>query len=1146
MKIIPILFILTISSLWASETYSQIAQLNLRFENTKVSEVLREIEDQSEFYFLYNPRIIDVEKVVTINVEDKNINDVLPLILGEGLRYAIYDRQIIITQKNETLIPNDFQQKTIRGKVLDSRTQEPIPGVNIVIKNTNTGVITDASGNFSLLGVDGTSVLVFSFIGYTPQEVQVGESASIEIFLVESISQLDEIVVTGYQTQKKVDMTGAISVVDVEALIDIPTTNPMQAVQGRIPGLYIETTGSPSGETRTLLIRGKNTLGNTDPLYVIDGVPTKQSNAIQSLDPNSIESIQVLKDASAASIYGARASNGVIIVTTKKGRKGLQVEISSNMTVQNYSWLNKVDMCNTIERGKILWQAAINDKTDPIVHKSLYTYEYHNDAQGNPVLDKVIPVEWIGGNPNDQTKAQIPGTDWQNVAYRNALQSNSHLTISGATDNTSALLGIGYVFNEGILKYTDFNKYSVRLNTSHSLLNGKLIIGENLQLSKTSETRPGGDLGSPLIPLGRGRLSGGNMHELSVTLQPILPVYREDGEWAGPLGSGFSDRNNVLHMLYIHRNNKWNDFTTFGNLYAELNPIKDLKLRSSFGIDYVDSYGTWFEEEYTEGFLRKDINSLDVLQQHNLNWTWSNTIGYNLLTGKHSFDLIMGMEAIKNNYYSLGARKLGFAIQDNDYRFLDAGTGSQTNTGSSTGHQLLSYFGKVNYGYSDRYLGSLTLRYDGFSRFGTDNRYGLFPALTVGWRINNEAFFNIPVISNLKLRAGIGRVGNQEIGDMARFGLYATNYGAQSGARNTGTAYDLNGSDTGTLPSGFVSVQTENNSLRWESTDEFNIGFDFGFFEERIIGSFDFFTRVTNDILIKPPVASVVGEGGQQWLNGATIKNNGFEIVLGYRNIIGNFSYNISGALSSFHDKITELPAAVVRSYPGNVEKTILGHSQTSVFGYVTDGIFQTQEEVNLHAIQAGKGVGRIRYADLNNDGKIDPLDQDWLGTTLPDFEYGINGELGYKNLTLSFFIQGVSGKEVYNSMKGMLTMTHAGSSGMNFGRDTFSGWTPTNTNTNIPAQSLVNNNNETRSSDYFYVNGSYLKMRSLQISYNMPLQLIQRIGIERLRIFLQGQNLFLIKDTKGKNRYYGPDPEIPGFQYPRPTNLTFGFDIVL
>ncbi|MEI8224497.1 MAG: TonB-dependent receptor [Bacteroidota bacterium] len=1143
-----ILFILFIGvfQVYASDSYSQNTKLTLDLNNVLVSDVLEKIESSSEFYFLYNAKLIDVKREVSISVEDKKISDILAsLFSGVGVNYKVFDKQIILTPSEITALPETLQQQlNITGKITDAIKGEPMPGVNITVKGISLGTISSADGSYSM-NVQKGATLVFSFIGMMTQEIQVGESPTIDVAMSESLGELEEVVITGYQTQKKVDLTGAISVVNVDKIIDIPGSNLMQTIQGRVPGVYVETSGSPTGEARTILIRGKNTLGNTDPLYIIDGVPTKRPDVMQSINPTSIESIQVLKDASAASIYGSRASNGVIIITTKEGFKRLKVEVNTNIAVQNYSWLNKVDMCNTIERGEILWQAAINDGTDPAVHKALYSYEYTGTG-ANAVLNKVIPVEWVGGNPADGTRAQVPGTDWQDVAYRNAVLTNSSVTISGGTENSTALLGLGYLNNQGIMKYTDFKKLSVRINTSHSFFGGKIKIGENLQLTKTAETPTGGDLGGPFMPLGQP-LSGGNMQSLAVMLQPILPVYTEDGGWAGPIGSGFSDRNNVLHMLYIHKDNKKNKFSTFGNLYAEIKPVKNMVFRSSFGIDYVDAYGWWFEEKYVEGFLRKDPNILDVLQEHQINWTWSNLLTYNLVFGKHTFDMLAGMEALQNNYINEGAHKEVFALQDVDFRYLDAGTGSMTNSGRSTGNQLLSYFGKINYSMSDRYLASVTLRYDGSSRFGTENQFGLFPAASLGWRINNEEFFNLDFVSNLKVRVGVGRVGNQEIGDVARFGLYATNYGTQSGggARNIGTAYDLRGEGRGTLPSGYAAVQTENNSLKWETTEELNIGTDFGLLDEKIIGSFDYFTRRTKDILIKPPYPGVVGEGGGRWENGATIENKGFEIVLGYRDTKGDINYSILGSISSFHDKITFLPEAVVRSYPGNVEKTILGHSQTLVFGYVTDGIFQNKAEVDQSAVQAGKGIGRIRWADLNHDGVINSLDQDWLGTTLPDFEYGINGEIGYKNFALSVFVQGVSGKNVYNSQKGILTLTHA-QSGMNYGTTVFDGWTPNYTDTDIPAQSLVNSNDETRSSDYMYVNGSYFKFRTLQLSYSLPVLLTQKIHINLLRFYLIAENFFMIKDTKGKDKYFGTDPETANWEYPRPTVISLGLNLTL
>ncbi|HJZ39818.1 MAG TPA: SusC/RagA family TonB-linked outer membrane protein, partial [Bacteroidales bacterium] len=626
-------------------------------------------------------------------------------------------------------------------------------------------------------------------------------------------------------------------------------------------------------------------------------------------------------------------------------------------------------------------------------------------------------------------------------------------------------------------------------------------------------------------------------------MQPILPVYTEDGEWSGPVGAGFSDRNNPLHMLYIHRNNKNTAKLVFGNIYAEVTPIKNLLFRSSIGLDYTDQHDWWVEEKYQTGFLGRGQNSLRETMGNRMNWTWSNTLAYSLDINTHAFNFLVGMESIKENYHSMIAYKENFALND-DYDYilnLSAGTGLQTAGGTGTGHKLLSYFGKASYVFSDRYLASATLRYDGSSRFGSENQFGIFPAITVGWRINNEDFFNVAIVSNLKLRAGWGRVGNQDIGDVARFGLYRPDYGAMQGTwLGQGTAYDLLGINTGTLPSGYRKVQSANDALKWESTSEYNFGIDFGFLAEKITGSFDYFTRTTEDILINPPIPGAVGEGGNKWQNGATVKTIGFEFVLGYRDRIGDFTYDIMGSVQHFSDEITYLPAAVVRAYPGNVEKTIIGHSQRSLFGYQTDGLFQNQAEVDAHAAQPGKGVGRIRYLDLNSDGKIDPLDQDWLGTSLPKAEIGLNLDLGYRSWSLSVFMQGVAGRKNYDGWSGFSTRV---ANGMNFGKASLDAWTPNNTGSDLPALSLVNANDEGRSSDMVITNNSYFKVRTIQLSYKLPEQLTQSLRLQGFRLFILGENLVLLKDNKGKDRYWGPDPDT-GFGYPLPIAVTLGLNV--
>jgi TonB-linked SusC/RagA family outer membrane protein len=1041
------------------------------------------------------------------------------------------------------------QDRSVTGTVRDEQGQT-LPGANILVKGTSTGVTTDANGQFTILAPSSGAILVISFIGYASQEIVLGNRSDIEVTLVADLTTLSEVVVTGYTSERRSDFTGAVAVVDMVKTRDIPRPNVMQTLQGRVPGLYIEATGQPSGQTGQVLIRGLNTLGDNSPLYIIDGVPatandvisgrgaangstTKNVSPLQNLDPNSIESIQVLKDASAASIYGARASNGVIIVTTKQGKGKLKVQFSSNSSFQNR--FGKIDAANTIERGEALWQASINDGTNPAIHSALYAFDYTGTG-ANAVLNSVTPVQWVGGDPAGMTPAQVPGTDWQKEVYRTGFLTNNNLTLSGGSETSSALLQFGYLHNKAIKKYSDFSKMNLRLNTSHKLFNNKFKIGQNLNIARTRETPEPTDLG------------GAGMDYLAVYQNPILPVYRTDGQFAGPLGSGMSDRNNPVHMMYINRNNKDNNLILFGNIYAEFSPIKNLTLRSSYGLDFTYSNNYWIQEKYNEGFLTQSVNRLSIFHGERVNRTWTNTAAYDFQSGNHTLSALIGVETVIEDFKTVTARKEDFAIQDVDYFQLDAGTGTATANGGRTGYQLLSYFGKVNYNYSEKYLASVTLRYDGSSRFGENNQFGLFPAANVGWKISNESFMGAQsMISNLKIRAGVGKVGNQKIGNLARFGLYAPNYGAMDfrdwyGAwRTIGTAYDINGNNSGNLPSGYVPLQQGNEDLKWETTTEVNVGLDFGLMKDHLTGSFDYFTRNTKDILILPPYIGVIGEGGSRWVNGASAKNQGFELSLQYQNIAGPFNYSVYGNVTHFMDKITELPEEVIRSYPGNIEQTILGHSQRSIFGYVTDGLFQNEEEVDAHATQPGKGVGRIRYKDLNNDGKIDALDQTWLGTTLPKAELGLGFDVGYRNFTLSVFFQGVVGKKTLDGIKGDFTRVN---NGMNFGTGVFDAWTPQNPSSPLPALSLVNANDEFRTSDYLFVNGSYAKLRTLQLSYSIPKPALDAIGLSTLKVYVMGENLFAIKDNKGVNKMYAPDPENPYLTYPLTRNFTFGIDL--
>ncbi|RFM26962.1 SusC/RagA family TonB-linked outer membrane protein [Deminuibacter soli] len=1022
------------------------------------------------------------------------------------------------------------QQKNISGTVLSKSTGQPLPGVSV--KSSITAVFTDTSGHFSLAAA-ANDVLTFAFVGMTDLQMKVtAQTRELNIALEESSTNLNQVIVVGYTSQRKKDLTGAVAVVELTPSVRNNTSgNTAQALQGRVAGLYIEKDGSPNGATSRILIRGANTLGNNDPLYVIDGIPTTRPEVFQNLNPSAIASVQVLKDASAASIYGSRASNGVIIVTTKNGGNTngkVEFQLNSNIAAQSEKSM-RFKMLNSLDRGKALWQASVNDRQDPAAgYGEIYKFDW-NGNYDNPVLNSVAVQPFVGGDPN----TPAGNTDWQSVMYKTGLVTNTNLNISAGSKNSSLQVGLGYLKNTGMLRYTGYERISGNINAITRAFNNKVTFGVNLNIANSNELLTTNDLG------------GAATTGLAVTLAPTIPVYQKDGvTFAGESGAGYSDRNNPLHMQYLARWNNANRLSTFGNVFAEIQPVKNLYFKTTFGADDARYLSKVIAPTFTEGALSRTTNSLTYDQNHFLSLTFSNTLRYDLYFAKSRFNFLLGTEYIKTDLDFQNTVKQGFSIQTEDYFTLNAATGNTAVSGSTTGNRLFSQFARVDYNLDDKYLAAVTLRRDGSSRFGTNNRYGIFPAASVGWRIDREQFMQRSnLFSELKLRLGWGRVGNQQIGDISRFALYEARYGLTQNQltpgfwepyMNIGTAYSLSGANTGALPSGFVQTQAGNPDLKWESTQELNSGLDFAILHNRIYGSFDYFSRKTSGILITPPVASALGEGQTRPVNGATKTNKGWELVLGYQGEgTGNFKYDIKANFAHFRDKITVLPEEVRPAYPGNLVNTIIGHSQFDIFGYQTMGLFQSQAEVDKAPTQIGAAPGRIRYVDINGDGKIDDLDRTWIGSTLPSLEYGLRIDLRYKNFDLSVFGSGVTGRkgfDVYSLYNNLMRSRE------NVGPGVFDGWTPQHTNTKIPALTLKDDNNEGRTSDYFMVNTSYFKMRNIQLGYNLK----PRSVFNNLRFYLMAENLFWFKSSQ----YQSPDPErIDLGPVPIPKTYTFGIN---
>lgn len=1029
------------------------------------------------------------------------------------------------------LAAQDEAGQQVTGVVTEEGEGTPIPGVNVVVKGTSIGTATDAEGAYELTVPSPSDTLSFSFVGYQPQEVPIDGRSTIDVALQTQILESEELVVTGYQTQRQADITGSVATVSPAEIDDETSSNVLKSLQGRAPGVTVYTDGSP-GAGAQVRIRGVTTLNNNDPLYIIDGVPSK-NGAVSTLNPEDIASMQVLKDASSASIYGARASNGVIIITTKNpGEQPLQVQYSADVTASHYA--SKLDPLSTEERGRVLWQAAINDGRDP-TSLPIYSYDWERRPDGTAVLGEVIVPEYVG---DPALGIRSANTNWFDEISRTGLTQNHNLSVSTGSEQGGALLSLRYHDDAGIVRETGFRRFSGRINSDYNFFGGRLRVGENLMLSSSEN-----------VPLPAGL--GGTPLDLALIAQPILPLRTESGGWAGPAGAGFDDRDNPVRLLEHNRWDQNDEFRTFGNVFAELELVSNLTLDATLGVDYLNGGARNIQRTYQSGFLSRDVNSLSMVSSEEINWTLNSTLEYDFLTGNHSTTLLAGVEAVRNAFSFNTTYREQFAIEELDFFVQDAGTGSQVVNGDRGGFSLLSYFGTANYNFGDKYLAAATLRYDGSSRFGLNRQFGLFPSLSLGWRVSEEPFVkeNVSFLSDLKLRAGYGITGNQEIANDARFLLYVPSYGEPDGDiafdPSDGTAYPINGGDSGNLPSGFARRQRANDELQWEETAEINLGIDFGFFDQKLTGSVDYFDRNTTDILINPPYLAAVGEGGAQWANGASVHAYGAEAQLTYEDAVGeNLTFALSGNVGASRDEITELPASVVNAYPGNEEKTILGRSQNANFGYVVDGIFESQEEVNAHAEQPGKAVGRLRFADLNGDGAITALDQRYLGVTTPDFSYGLNAQASYKGVDVSLFFQGVYGPEVFNPRKIYTDFTSIWN-GANYGSRTLDAWTPENTDTRIPALTLSDDNNEDRSSTYFIEDGSYLKLRTVQLGYTFGARLSEALQAQRLRIYGRAENFLLFSDRNGADAYTAPDPENPGVAYPRPRSFTLGVDLV-
>lgn len=1017
----------------------------------------------------------------------------------------------------------------IRGQITDDH-QKPIEGVSVQVLNTNLGTVTDDLGHYQLSVPDPQGSLLITAVGFLRDTVLMNGQHQIDRSLKPGNGDLDMIVVTGYMKQKKADLTGSISVVSAKDLNkNHGVTNIMQALQGVVPGMHITTDGNPVGNTG-IQIRGLTSINGASPLIVIDGVPSGNMN-LRDINANNIASMQILKDAASASIYGAQGGAGVILIETKKGHRG-KAKISYNGSVGFSQVANPVPMMNTSQYGRALWQAAVNDGQDPNNATQIYDYDWHKNDQGIPVLDKVTPIKYL----NKDSTMIAANTNWLDEISRLGLQQDHQITVSGGSENSRTLFSLNYNENQGTQLYTGYKRFTARLNSSYDLLDHHLTIGENLEVSHM-------------------RLNDQNQMHNALVEPPIVPVHTTDGGWGGSAVSlGMDDYWNPVRELTLNKgnNNKYNKL--FGNIYADINFLKHFHYRSQFGLVYTQGYHRNIQFTFEEGGGKfQPINAVDQWFFQTTTLSYTNTLDYQLQTGKHNLDVLVGTEATKYQTEDMSGNRQGLAFENYDYAYLGTATGNMAVTGGGDRYNFLSYFGKFNYAYDSRYLLSGTLRYDGSSKFGANHKYGLFPALSAGWRISQEAFMkSLTAISDLKLRASWGMNGNTSTtSSNASKTFFVADY--------NGTSYGIGGQETGGLPSGFRKMQTGNPDLKWESDRQTNIGLDFGLFGQRLAGTFDYYHRFTDGMLYNPPYPGVLGEGANKWYNGASMVDKGFEFQLTYNSDPARpFRYSVTGNISHNKNEIVSVPNTVLYTYGGSALKgdNIIGHAYHSYYGFITDGLFTTQEAVDNSPDQPGKGIGRIKYMDISGpdgkpDGKIDyDYDRTWIGSWDPKVEFGLGLNASYKQFDFSMFWQGLAGNTVSNGWKTYSDFWNVWvQSGFNHPTRILDAWSPGHPNSTIPALSLTNANDELRTSTYFMESGSYLKMRNIQLGYTVPAAISSSIGIDKLHFYIVALNLINIKKSWGDNAYTGPDPEnFTGNDYSNPYVLPrtfkFGLDV--
>ncbi len=1087
-------FLLGLTQVVAVNSYSQGNRFSIKQENQRLETVLGTIEDQTNYFFIYNRDLVDVEQVINVDIQSQTIAGILEKVLeNTNIRYSIVDRQIVLS--NEMIDNTVQQQRTISGKVT-ATSGESLPGVTVVVKGTTRGTITDENGNFTVGNISPGSVLIFSFVGMKQVEISTDGKSVIDVTMTEESIGLEEVVAIGYGTMRKSDLTGSVASVDTEELTKTQQTSIAQAIQGRAAGVTVtKTTGAP-GATPNVRIRGIGTVGNADPLYIVDGVPI---NDISHINMEDAENVEVLKDASATAIYGSRAANGVILITTKSGKKGIPV-IDYKAYVGTQKRIDNLDVLNAEQ-----WATLYNEASE-------------NDG---------IPLNQELANPSS-----LQSYNWKDLIYQSATIQNHQLSISGGSDNSTYYISGGFTDQDGIIKESSYRRINFRVNNTYQIM-PQVKIGHNLLYSNATT--------NSIPEYGNSESRAAFIGYIS---DPVSPIYKPDGSLGSSKYNSFTG--NPMGVVKYRTSEAIRE-SFMGNLFLELDIVEGLKFKSNYGLEVNNRKDDNYTPKHNVSpAFNSDVTTYNLRRYENRVMVLSNTLNYNVdIAGKHSLNAMLGQEIQEMNFNNVVAERNEIP-ESVETPTLGAGAVyTATNDGTISKSRLSSFFGRINYNLSDRYLFTGTYRIDGSSSFGSNNRWATFPSLALGWNVHNESFYSSSIINQMKVRLGWGETGNQNIPATATYNIL--NIGTNTVFANDETSL------------GVAPLRYGNPDLKWETTVTKNIGVDLSFLKSSLVLSVDYYTRETTDMLLETPVLLSLGYENNPYTNVGDIENNGLEFTLNYQKRINDFFFNVGGNVSFVENKVIRLASGDGAIFAGsgsgglqNYSITKAGHPIGSFYGYEAIGIFQNQGEIDSYPHIAGTEPGDVKYADISGpegkpDGVINNNDMTIIGSPFPDVTFGFNIEMQYKQFDFTAFFQGTHGNDIFDA-----TVTNLmGSTISNFRVEMLDRWTGEGTSNTVPRVTHENQAINTLQSTRFIKDGSYLRLKNIQLGYSLPDRMLNGTFISDLRFYMAAQNLFTITKYDGLDPELGIDPTrgvtaigIDEGRYPTARTYSLGLNI--